>query len=262
MRDFNDRFMSWRFFLPGKTFLTFAAWLAIASACGSRTVIDYGDFDETGGANGQGGTTSTTTSSSVTTTTTVGTATGTGSTGSTGVGGFVTGGTTGVGGSGPSCQNVDCAAFDCAPGTTLTVVPGLCCPVCQPCNVPCPGIACASGSHYEVLPGQCCGTCVPDPQMNCDVGKKEYTAQRTQLLDKFGSVFCSRDSECVVATEQNQCFSTCGVALPLVTAADWKSITTSTAEKLCASCKPMPTPPCVRYIASCVTGRCVLIGVR
>jgi hypothetical protein len=83
------------------------------------------------------------------------------------------GGTSGAGNAAGSGGECACTAIGCGLGTHSVMVPGQCCPSCEPCGtVNCPNIpACPSGKQPVTLPGQCCpSSCGPSTQVACNDG--------------------------------------------------------------------------------------------
>ena len=126
-----------------------------------------------------------------------------------------------------------CDAVACGPGSYSYTFPGACCPTCVHVQQSVSGMPARHAS--PTVPNQCCGMCVADPQ-SCESGRMSYEVFRSQLLDKYGSPGCKTDDNCVIASEINRCVSRCGVALPGVTAGDWKSNSLSFGETNCSNC--------------------------
>jgi hypothetical protein len=191
-----------------------------------------------------------------------GAAAGTGDTSSGATGG--TGGSSDGAGTGgaPSCTGVVCAPI---PKTCKMIEqePGACCPTCPDtgCDV-CPDLVCAAGTHAETVPGDCCPTCRPDADVDaCMMGQAAYEDERANLIEKYGSAGCLNSADCGIATEQNACASTCGVALPMNTIKNFESNTLK-AGAACSTCPSLDPPPCAVYITACVNGECTLEPAR
>jgi len=55
---------------------------------------------------------------------------------------------------------------------------------------------------------------VSDPPDPCIKGQQDYSALRTQMLDKYGSVGCMNSSDCTLVLESNACAAVCNVPIP------------------------------------------------
>ncbi len=168
--------------------------------------------------------------------------------GSKGSGGGSTGGGY-AGGSQPSGgapAGCFCPDVECPPGFGRVPNPDGCCASCRPlpCSEPCAGIACASGFHLEVADGECCPRCVPDVREACAAGQVSYFDFRKQLIEKYSSLGCIKSEECGVLWENNRCTASCGVPLPAAFVNDATANLKVFAEMSCASCGPVPIPPC------------------
>jgi hypothetical protein len=85
---------------------------------------------------------------------------------------------------------------------------------------------------------------------------------RQQLVDKYNSVGCMRDEDCVLVTESNRCAFGCGLVFPVSLAKGAQSNLDVVGDMACATC-PMPfVPPCVPVVALCSNGHCTTGGPR
>src|SRR5207237_1443415 len=159
------------------------------------------------------------------------------------------------------CANVACPAIACGPGFVSAMEPGACCPVCKP--IPCGGCivpTCPSGSHLETPSSACCPICRPDSADECRKGQEAYSEFRAQLIEKYNSVGCNTAMDCAVVYESNRCVSSCGTAFAVVIADSAEQNLRSFAESNCASCPPMPPPPCAPSFVYCTQGVCTVGG--
>jgi hypothetical protein len=183
--------------------------------------------------------------------------------GATSFGGTTSGaGATSFGGaaSGGACSTVKCAALACAPGSSPVFKPGACCAVCTVnCPGACPLIECGAGTRAQTLPGSCCPTCVADGAAACKMGLSAYASQREAILDKY-RYGCASASECAVIAPVNLCDSGCSYAAVWYGVADsFESNLSNAADMFCASCPPMPQPPCTPpSMPRCIDGQCLL----
>ncbi len=212
--------------MSGRSLLRFFGLVALAAACGGRTM------DEVGTAGGGSGATSSAGSASGGSGMSMG-ARG-GAAGRPGAGG--SGGTVAAGG--VSTGGVSSAGMPTAGGG---------------CG-PCPVIDCAPGSTPRMLPGWCCAQCVNE---DCSAGRAEYQVVRQQLLDKYWSVGCMLDDDCTYWYESNACAASCGVPILTSMLQNLESNLSRLAEETCSpQCMP-PIPPCAPpRPAACVEGRC------
>jgi hypothetical protein len=121
-------------------------------------------------------------------------------------------------------------------------------------------VTCPSGTHLETPPGQCCPVCVKDPVDACKQGQQAYYAFRMQLIDKYNSVKCITANDCSVVYESNRCTQSCGTAFPRSLADSAQSNLKSFADTNCATCPPMPPPPCPAPFVYCIMGTCSVGG--
>jgi hypothetical protein len=127
-------------------------------------------------------------------------------------------------------------------------------------TVSCPALACPSpGSHVEIPAGQCCPVCVPGYSQACNTAEANYSRDRQQYIQKYNSVPCNHDSDCLLVSEANSCVSNCGTALPVLTAMSFLGNISSDAMACNAACPPTPPPPCVQQVAVCSNGTCTTV---
>ncbi len=155
-----------------------------------------------------------------------------------------------------------CPEIGCGPGFVPQPSPDGCCDICVPLDcsqVMCPGIGCPSTGHLEFPPNQCCPICVPG---NCDQQRASYFEFRGQLVEKYGSIGCMKDSDCGLLYEGNACGTNCGaIALPLLYLQDASVNLTTFADSTCTACPPEPVPPCEPALPPvCFNGRCQQVG--
>jgi len=104
----------------------------------------------------------------------------------------------------------------------------------------------------------CCPTCLPNEfSSSCQKALDEYQTDRQQMIEKYGSLPCKVDEDCVLVAESNRCHEGCLLSFPKATASFF-SQNQHTLDMQCSLC-PMPTiPPCVSSVALCSNGQCVL----
>jgi hypothetical protein len=112
----------------------------------------------------------------------------------------------------------------------------------------------------EILTGDCCPTCVADAASLCASGRKNYTVQRQQMLDKYGSVGCKNSLDCTLVVENNACAYACNVPLPIATASNFAPNLSGSAVTYCANCPPPTAVVCDAMVAACVNGKCVAVS--
>ena len=185
--------------------------------------------------------------------------------GTSGVGGSINAASGGAGGTSPSggstgarsCDGIACGSLPASCKKVIQEV-GACCPTCTDTGCgPCVDVACAAGTHKETLPADCCASCVPDPPDPCLKGQQDYSALRTQMLDKYGSVGCKNSSDCMLVLEFNACAAVCNVPVPSSMVDTLQSNLRSSAATYCGGC-PAPTSVlCEHMVPACMNGRCV-----
>ena len=202
--------------------------VSLLAACGGRYEVIRDDDDHSGGAASAGRAGSTSSRA--------GTSAG-------GAPNSASAGANSAGSSSGRCAGFTCIVPDCAEGSTLQVLDGLCCPTCTACP-PCPKRSCPAGTQSEKLPGACCPSCVDNDGGACQMGKQTYSALRTEMMRKYASG-CASSSECKTVEAVNACEQGCSYMTVWYGNAD--SLVTnlsSAASMLCSSCKPGPVPPC------------------
>src|SRR6185369_8130178 len=131
----------------------------------------------------------------------------------------------------------------------------------SPCaNVACPAIACGPGFVSAMEPGTCCPICRPDSPDECRNGQQAYAEFRAQLIEKDNSIGCNTAMDCAVVYESNRCVSSCGTAFASAIADSAEQNLRSFAESNCASCPPIPLPPCPAPFVYCTQGVCTVGG--
>ena len=144
------------------------------------------------------------------------------------------GGVVGAGGSVITCPG-PCDAVACGPGWYSYLPPGACCPTCACAPFQC--ASCAPGRAPPAAPGQCCGTCVADPQ-SCDSGRMSYEAFRKQAWTNTVRSVAKPMTTARSPARSTAAYARCGVALPGVTAGDWKSNSLSMARRIARTVPP------------------------
>jgi len=160
-------------------------------------------------------------------------------------------------GGAPSCDGIACGPL---PATCKKVIQevGACCPTCTDTGCsPCVDVPCVAGTHKETLPADCCPSCVPDPPDPCLKGQQDYSAVRTQMLDKYGSVGCKNSSDCTLVLEDNACAKVCNVPVPSAMVDTLQTNLRSSAATYCAGCPKPASVPCDPMVPACMNGRCV-----
>ena len=181
------------------------------------------------------------------------------------VGGSINAASGGDGGASPSggsggarsCDGIACGSLPASCKKVIQEV-GACCPTCADTGCsPCADVACSAGTHKETLPADCCASCVPDPPDPCLKGQQDYSALRTQMLDKYGSVGCKNSSDCTLVLEDNACAAVCNVPVPSSMVDTLQSNLRSSAATFCGGCPTPTAAPCERMVPACMNGRCV-----
>lgn len=108
----------------------------------------------------------------------------------------------------------------------------------------CDPVACAPGYIEVPSPGSCCFHCEPDP-LDCRTQRQRYLTMRTQMIEKYSTIGCSKNSDCTYYYEKNACGAQCGVPMALSVVQELSSYLDALAQMTCnAACPPSPTPPC------------------
>jgi hypothetical protein len=91
----------------------------------------------------------------------------------------------------------------------------------------------------------------------CSAGKDAYHHKREQVLQIAASSGCKQDADCGLLWETNACASTCGSPVPLASIDAATEKLFAMAKDACATCPPIPVPPCVPPgPLRCVQGQC------
>jgi hypothetical protein len=94
----------------------------------------------------------------------------------------------------------------------------------------------------------------------CLQGQQAYYAFRNMMLEKYRSLGCMTNRDCVVIYELNRCAANCAIATSVViTPSDIQNLNSS-ADANCGACPPMPPRPCALTVAACINGVCQLSG--
>ena len=156
-----------------------------------------------------------------------------------------------------ACDGIACGSL---PATCKKVIQevGACCPTCTDTGCsPCGDVVCGAGTHKETLPAACCPSCVLDPPDPCLMGQQDYSALRTQMEDKYGSVGCKNSSDCTLVLEDNACAAVCNVPVPGSMADTLQSNLRSSAATYCGGCPKPAAVLCERMVPACMNGRCM-----
>lgn len=121
----------------------------------------------------------------------------------------------------------------------------------------CDPIACAPGYLTVRDATGCCFHCELD-LMRCSAAREDHARLRSDLLEKYNSVGCQVDSDCIIYYEMNLCGSFCGVVVPTQQYNNLDANLTSYAAENCwGDCPPLPIPPCEPPTAPlCLGGVC------
>jgi hypothetical protein len=92
-----------------------------------------------------------------------------------------------------------------------------------------------------MINGQCCPICVQD---TCESQRSSYLQVRQQLIEKYSTLGCDIDSDCVLYFEKNQCFIGCGIAIPSDALGNLDGNLQSFAQTTCSPNCPLEVPPC------------------
>jgi hypothetical protein len=79
------------------------------------------------------------------------------------------------------------------------------------------------------------------------------------MLDQYGSLRCSSDSDCLVVVVNTLCGVSCADPLPITMSVSFVSDLTSTANSYCASCATPDPVYCERMVPACQNGKCVAV---
>jgi hypothetical protein len=93
----------------------------------------------------------------------------------------------------------------------------------------------------------------PDP---CVVAQESYSQFRTELVNKYGSLGCSNNTECTLLLEDNACGYSCNVPMPVSMTNNFLSNLNSSASG-CTICPAPVRVTCEAKAAACVNGTCV-----
>jgi hypothetical protein len=76
------------------------------------------------------------------------------------------------------------------------------------------------------------------------------------MIEKYSSVGCKYDTDCVIVVEHDRCAADCGTAVGAVVAKDLIENLGRYADEVCSTCPPVSIPPCAATRAVCQAGLC------
>jgi len=123
------------------------------------------------------------------------------------------------------------------------------------CLVLLAAVACGGRSREaETGPSGAAGTSEADA---CAEGKQTYQQKRSEVLQAGARNGCQQDADCGSLYESNACVAGCGLPFPASGVDATATQLHELASAVCASCPPIPIPPCVPPAPlKCVAGQC------
>ena len=122
-----------------------------------------------------------------------------------------------------SCEDVNCAAVDCGPGTKPSRPDGACCETCVPVDESCNAVTCEpreeceTGRSWRYEPGACCAACLPleppgcpeiacNPNLECPTGYAAGDGTNGCCSECVPDpLYCVDDGDCLIATKPSGC---------------------------------------------------------